>query len=179
MDPMGPTFALQMSPEQSVSTLFTPWYEGLVIQRLEYFSYTEKVRGSNPFESMKMNKVYYTLLQSKGIGPSIALNICIYLGISPNSSYNSLSPDKLEGLGQIMGFLRRLSSPSVLPSTDFPVGPIDSLLTQFRDRNISKLVDLNTFRGRRHKLGFPVRGQRTRSNARTARRVGGRYNISH
>ena len=118
-----------------------------------------------------MNKVYYTLLQSKGIGPSLAKNICIYLGISPHSCYNSLSPDKLEGLGQVMGFLRRLSAPSLLPSTHLPVGPIDSLLIQFRDRNISKLVELNTFRGRRHKLGFPVRGQRTRSNGRTARRL--------
>ena len=118
-----------------------------------------------------MNTVYYTLLQSKGIGPSLAKNICIYLGISPLSYYHDLSPDKLEGLGQVMGFLRRLSSPSLLPSTLIPVGPIDSLLTQFRDRNVSSLVDLNTFRGRRHKLGYPVRGQRTRSNGRTARRL--------
>ena len=118
-----------------------------------------------------MNKVYYTLLQSKGIGPSLAKNICSYLGISPHSYYHSLSPEKLEGLNQVMGFLRRLSSPSLLPSTLIPVGPIDSLLTQFRVRNVSSLVDLNTFRGRRHKLSFPVRGQRTRSNGRTARRL--------
>lgn len=118
-----------------------------------------------------MNKVYYTLLQSKGIGPSLAKNICSYLGISPHSSYHSLSPEKLEGLNQVMGFLRRLSSPSFLPSTHLAVGPIDALLTQFRNRNVAKLVDLNTFRGRRHKLSFPVRGQRTRSNGRTARRL--------
>ena len=118
-----------------------------------------------------MNKVYYTLLQTKGIGPSLAKFICTYLGISPLSCFNSLSPDKLEGLSQVMGFLRRLSAPSLLPSTLLTVGPIDSLLTQFRDLNIAKLVDLNTFRGRRHKLGFPVRGQRTRSNGLTARRL--------
>ena len=128
-------------------------------------------QGLSYIKMNKVNKVYYTLLLTKGIGPSLAKNICSYLGISPHSCFNSLSPEKLEGLSQVMGFLRRLSAPSLLPSTHLAVGPIDSLLTQFRDLNIAKLVDLNTFRGRRHKLGFPVRGQRTRSNGRTAKRL--------
>jgi small subunit ribosomal protein S13 len=122
-----------------------------------------------------MKKVYYTLLLSKGIGPSLAKDICSYLGISPNSTYNSLSPDKLEGLGQVMGFLKRLTVPSHLPTSSPGLktmfGPIDSLLIQFNKKNILKLVELNTYRGRRHKLGYPVRGQRTRSNGRTARRL--------
>jgi small subunit ribosomal protein S13 len=33
--------------------------------------------------------------------------------------------------------------------------------------NIKRLVDLGTWRGKRHRLGLPVRGQRTRTNART------------
>jgi|TARA_B110000305_G_C18941171_1_gene404035 small subunit ribosomal protein S13 len=124
-----------------------------------------------------MKKVYYTLLQSKGIGPSLAKDICTYLGISPNSTYNSLSPEKLEGLGQVMGFLKRLTVKSPLPTSNTEVGlktmfgPIDSLLIQFNKKNILKLVELNTYRGRRHKLGYPVRGQRTRSNGRTASRL--------
>ena len=36
--------------------------------------------------------------------------------------------------------------------------------------NIKRLIDINTFRGRRHLKGLPVRGQRTRTNNRTARR---------
>jgi small subunit ribosomal protein S13 len=35
--------------------------------------------------------------------------------------------------------------------------------------NISRLVSINTYRGGRHKRGLPVRGQRTRTNARTKR----------
>jgi small subunit ribosomal protein S13 len=35
--------------------------------------------------------------------------------------------------------------------------------------NIKRLVDIGTYRGRRHRLGLPVRGQRTRTNARTRR----------
>ncbi|HOJ94587.1 MAG TPA: 30S ribosomal protein S13, partial [Fervidobacterium nodosum] len=34
-------------------------------------------------------------------------------------------------------------------------------------RNIKRLMDIGCYRGLRHKLGLPVRGQRTRSNART------------
>lgn len=35
--------------------------------------------------------------------------------------------------------------------------------------NIKRLVDIGTYRGRRHRQGLPVRGQRTRTNARTRR----------
>ena len=37
--------------------------------------------------------------------------------------------------------------------------------------NIKRLMDIGTYRGRRHRLGLPVRGQRTRTNARTRRGV--------
>ena len=35
------------------------------------------------------------------------------------------------------------------------------------NQNIKRLMDINSYRGRRHKLGLPVRGQRTKTNART------------
>jgi small subunit ribosomal protein S13 len=37
--------------------------------------------------------------------------------------------------------------------------------------NIKRLIDIGTYRGRRHRLGLPVRGQRTRTNARTRKGV--------
>lgn len=119
-----------------------------------------------------MKKVYYTLGGTKGIGPTLALKICTSLGISIKTTYNSLSPEKLEGLAQILGYLRRITAPSLLPAVRKAIimSPIDSLLYQFNKKNILKLIELNTFRGRRHKLRFPVRGQRTRSNAKTAKR---------
>ena len=36
--------------------------------------------------------------------------------------------------------------------------------------NIKRLIDINSFKGRRHLKGLPVRGQRTRTNNRTSRR---------
>jgi small subunit ribosomal protein S13 len=37
--------------------------------------------------------------------------------------------------------------------------------------NIKRLIDINSFKGRRHLKGLPVRGQRTRTNNRTSRRI--------
>jgi small subunit ribosomal protein S13 len=49
--------------------------------------------------------------------------------------------------------------------------PILSNLDEFKKENIKILINLNALRGRRFKQGYPVRGQRTRSNAKTARRL--------
>jgi small subunit ribosomal protein S13 len=43
-------------------------------------------------------------------------------------------------------------------------------LRRFISLNIKRLIDINSFRGRRHLKGLPVRGQRTRTNNRTSRR---------
>ena len=45
--------------------------------------------------------------------------------------------------------------------------PIEGDLRREVSMNIKRLIDLGTWRGKRHRLGLPVRGQRTRTNART------------
>lgn len=49
-------------------------------------------------------------------------------------------------------------------------------LRRWEAMNIKRLQDIGTYRGRRHRLGLPVRGQRTRTNARTRR--GGRRTVA-
>jgi len=46
---------------------------------------------------------------------------------------------------------------------------IEGDLRRWEAMNIKRLADIGTYRGRRHRLGLPVRGQRTRTNARTRR----------
>jgi len=46
---------------------------------------------------------------------------------------------------------------------------VEGDLRRWEAMNIKRLVDIGTYRGRRHRLGLPVRGQRTRTNARTRR----------
>lgn len=49
--------------------------------------------------------------------------------------------------------------------------PIMNSLDILKKENILSLINLNTYRGRRFKFGYPVKGQRTRTNANTARKL--------
>lgn len=85
-----------------------------------------------------------------GVGRSSARDICQVAGVAPDAKIKDLTEAELEALrGEIAkrkveGDLRRDIS-----------------------MNIKRLMDLGTFRGLRHRRGLPVRGQRTRTNART------------
>ena len=85
-----------------------------------------------------------------GIGRSRARQICNLLKISCSKKVKDLNDDELENIraevikGAIEGDLRREVSKSV-----------------------KRLMDLGCYRGLRHRRGLPVRGQRTRTNART------------
>ena len=46
---------------------------------------------------------------------------------------------------------------------------VEGDLRRLESMNIKRLADIGTYRGRRHRQGLPVRGQRTRTNARTRR----------
>lgn len=48
---------------------------------------------------------------------------------------------------------------------------VEGDLRRWEAMNIKRLMDIGTYRGRRHRMGLPVRGQRTRTNARTRRGV--------
>ena len=85
-----------------------------------------------------------------GIGRSRARLICVAAGIENTSKIKDLSDTEMDRLREqvakftIEGDLRREVS-----------------------MNIKRLMDLGTWRGLRHRRGLPVRGQRTRTNART------------
>lgn len=53
---------------------------------------------------------------------------------------------------------------------------VEGDLRRWEAMNIKRLMDIGTYRGRRHRAGLPVRGQRTRTNARTRR--GGRRTVA-
>ena len=85
-----------------------------------------------------------------GIGRSRARQICTAAGINTATKIKDLSDTDMEKLREQVakftteGELRREIS-----------------------MNIKRLMDLGTWRGKRHRAGLPVRGQRTRTNART------------
>ncbi|HEY9636096.1 MAG TPA: 30S ribosomal protein S13 [Coleofasciculaceae cyanobacterium] len=88
-----------------------------------------------------------------GIGLSRSKEVLAATGVNPDKRVKDLSDAEVAALRaavetnyQVEGDLRRLES-----------------------MNVKRLIDIGTYRGRRHRLGLPVRGQRTRTNARTRR----------
>jgi small subunit ribosomal protein S13 len=95
-----------------------------------------------------------------GIGLTRSKQILATTGVNPDTRIKDLSDAEVASLREavesnyeVEGDLRRLES-----------------------MNIKRLMDIGTYRGRRHRMGLPVRGQRTRTNARTRR--GGRRTVA-
>lgn len=86
-----------------------------------------------------------------GVGPKIALEVCLKAGVDPDSKARDLAEDELARLAALL-------------DKDYTVeGPLRRLVNQ----NIARLKDIGSYRGLRHRRNLPVRGQRTRTNART------------
>ncbi|KPJ77190.1 MAG: 30S ribosomal protein S13 [Planctomycetes bacterium SM23_25] len=86
-----------------------------------------------------------------GIGKTSALAICKEAQIDPNGRMRDLSEDDI---GHIATILDRSYV-------------IEGALRRQMLQNIARLRDIGSYRGLRHRRGLPVRGQRTRTNART------------
>lgn len=86
-----------------------------------------------------------------GIGRSSAREICKKTNIDEHRLVNDLSQDEQAKLRTVI-------------DTDYKV---EGHLRSEIGLNIKRLVDIGCYRGLRHRKGLPVRGQRTRTNART------------
>ncbi|WWO95413.1 MAG: 30S ribosomal protein S13 [Candidatus Dasytiphilus stammeri] len=85
-----------------------------------------------------------------GIGRSISKIICRSTGINPELKIKDLSEEELEKL-----------------RTQVSHYSIEGDLRREVTLNIKRLIDLGCYRGLRHRKSLPVRGQRTKTNART------------
>ncbi|MDR1468792.1 MAG: 30S ribosomal protein S13 [Spirochaetaceae bacterium] len=86
-----------------------------------------------------------------GIGRSTAAEICGKLRLDKNTLINDLSPEVLNDLRKLI-------------DADYKV---EGRLRTEIALNIKRLMDIGCYRGLRHRKGLPLRGQRTRTNART------------
>ena len=86
-----------------------------------------------------------------GIGKASALKICTQLGFDPDRNINDLNSDEINSLRTIL-------------ENDYKV---EGRLRTEVALNIKRLMDIGCYRGLRHRRGLPVRGQRTKTNART------------
>jgi small subunit ribosomal protein S13 len=85
-----------------------------------------------------------------GIGRARAKAICVASGVTPSVKMKDLTDAQVDKLREQVGkFI------------------VEGDLRREVSMNIKRLMDLGCYRGIRHKRGLPVRGQRTRTNART------------
>ncbi len=85
-----------------------------------------------------------------GIGRSRAFGICDVAGVKPETKIRDLTEAEVEG---IRGQIAKLA--------------VEGDLRREVAMNIKRLMDLGCYRGIRHRRGLPVRGQQTKTNART------------
>jgi len=86
-----------------------------------------------------------------GIGVTSAQKICAATGVDPQKRTNDLTQDEVNKLRTVI-------------ESDYKV---EGRLRTEISLNIKRLMDIGCYRGIRHRRGLPVRGQRTKTNART------------
>jgi small subunit ribosomal protein S13 len=86
-----------------------------------------------------------------GIGPTTSLELCDKARVDPQRKARDLSDEEI---ARIAGILDREYT-------------VEGQLRRQTQQNIARLRDIGCYRGLRHRRGLPVRGQRTRTNART------------
>jgi small subunit ribosomal protein S13 len=86
-----------------------------------------------------------------GVGPKIARDLCHKAGVNPQNRAKELREDEIARLAALL-------------DKDYVV---EGQLRRQVNQNIMRLRDISCYRGIRHRRGLPVRGQRTRTNART------------
>ena len=86
-----------------------------------------------------------------GIGPHVAIQICNKAEIDPELKTRDLTEDDTRNIISIIDKDYRVEG---------------SLRTEL-SMNITRLMDIGSYRGLRHRRGLPTRGQRTKTNART------------
>jgi small subunit ribosomal protein S13 len=101
--------------------------------------------------NIPMNKhVWVGLTHIFGVGRTQALKACAGASVKPNTIVKDLTDAEVAGLRSQIGKLT-----------------VEGDLRREVSMNIKRLMDLGCYRGIRHRRGLPLRGQRTRTNART------------
>ena len=85
-----------------------------------------------------------------GVGRQTASEICVKVGIVPSVKIKELTEEQLEAIRNVVSKMT-----------------VEGDLRREVSMNIKRLMDLGCYLGIRHRRGLPLRGQRTRTNART------------
>ena len=98
---------------------------------------------------------YVTLTYLYGVGTVTAIELCVALSIDPQAKASQLGEDDIARINTYLD--KELT--------------VEGALRRKVQQDISRLREIRCYRGIRHRRGLPVRGQRTRTNARTRKGV--------
>ena len=101
----------------------------------------------------KEKQVWVSLQYIYGIGRTTSRKLLEQAGIKPDTKVSKLTEDELNRLRELIDKEHR----------------VEGELRKEVDINIKRLMDIGSYRGLRYRRNLPVRGQRTRTNARTKR----------
>ena len=85
-----------------------------------------------------------------GVGRATSNDLCATTGVSPDTYVRDLTEDEISKLRDAVEDLT-----------------VEGDLRRERSQNIKRLMEIGCYRGMRHRRGLPVRGQKTKTNART------------
>jgi small subunit ribosomal protein S13 len=100
----------------------------------------------------KEKRVEVALTYLFGVGPALSKKILAKANVNPDIRVKNLKDDEIARITNTMN-LENVK--------------VEGDLRREISMNIKRLIDIGTFRGSRHRKGLPVRGQRTKTNART------------
>lgn len=98
----------------------------------------------------KNKRILIGLQSIYGIGNSFSKKILEEAGIDENKKVSALTDDEVNKIRAIISTVK-----------------LEGALRSEVQMNIKRLMDIGTYRGKRHRKGLPVRGQRTKTNSRT------------
>jgi small subunit ribosomal protein S13 len=101
----------------------------------------------------KNKQVWVSLQYIYGIGPTLSQKILAQAEVDPATKVSDLAEDQVNRLREIIDKGHN----------------VEGELRKEVDLNIKRLIEIGSYRGSRHRHGLPVRGQRTRTNARAKR----------
>lgn len=96
-------------------------------------------------------RIEYAIQYIHGIGPTRAKAVMVAASIDPGKKADDLTPEELRNLQNVIQAQFR----------------VEGDLRREVAQNIRRLISIGSYRGLRHRKGLPVRGQRTKTNART------------
>ncbi|MBI2866770.1 MAG: 30S ribosomal protein S13 [Chloroflexi bacterium] len=98
-------------------------------------------------------RVHVALRYVHGVGPALAVKVVQQAGIQGNPKLGELKEEEVNRIREIIDKNYK----------------VEADLRRENQLNVRRLIEIRSFRGLRHVKGLPVRGQRTRTNARTKR----------